>query len=81
MTQDSLGIRLQAQLLMERKVMLREQQRAIREQILKQQQEEIKLHQIINSQRTRTDATYSPSPVPMGVPNGINDEENKRDHK
>eukprot|EP01084_Bolivina_argentea_P148964 260319_1 len=47
MTEDSLGIRLQAQLLMERKLMLKQQQKQIRNKIKKQKEEEDKLQQRI----------------------------------
>ena len=43
MTDDSLGIRMQAQLLMERKLILREQQMKMREEIKRQKEEENKL--------------------------------------
>ncbi len=53
MTEDSLGIRLQAQLLMEKKLMLRQQQKQIRNKIKKQKFEEEKLQKHIVSQTKR----------------------------
>merc|ERR1712113_248286 len=61
MTQDSLGIRMQAQLLMERKLMLKEQQEAMRQKIKKQKEEEQKLQQKIVRHRQNSKRRYHES--------------------